>query len=302
MMRWFRWLPVLGLCFVAFGCSDDTRSRDVGTDTGVRGDAGPDACSGDACGDASAERCDETGECSEAGEVCGELRDDGDETRAYCTPADEEAPFELGEQCESFDDCRERICLQEQSDECSVVCVDDSQCASGQVCSTLDVGASALGFCISTCQVHDDCTGLDFEEDGESVEHVCSVNFDEGADQYDQVCVRRETVDENDPEAGRLGDRCPGGDNDACQAGLCLKTAIFDGSSCSADDDCDGELVCEETDDGQKECADFEHRCSRLCEDDDDCAGGVDGNELTACDSEVTIDDSQTVSMCTMPR
>ncbi|MFW5966929.1 MAG: hypothetical protein ACOCV2_05390 [Persicimonas sp.] len=309
MMRHANWLVVLVICLGVVACTEDkpTASNapgdDAGADAEVEDDAG-DAEQSDADNDADpGERCDETGECSEEGDLCSELREASDDrVEAYCTEPDEEAPAEIGESCQAAEDCREGLCLEGQSDECSVVCVEDEQCGDGQVCTTLDVDASTLGFCMTECQTHGDCADLDYEEDGEEVEHVCTVHYNEREEHYDQICVQRETVDEDDPEAGRLGDECPEGDNTACQSGMCLETAIFDGTACDDDTDCDDDQVCEENADGRSECADLEFRCSRLCENNGDCQEGVEGNELISCDSDVTIDGSQTVSMCTMPR
>lgn len=260
----------------------------------------------DVCEVVPDERCDQTGTCSDGAQLCSEIRagDEPDTRWAYCTSPDESAPSSLGEQCSSSSDCRSKLCLANQSDTCSVVCVADDQCNPDQICTTFSVGISQMGFCIQGCTDDASCSGLDFTDaDGNLVEHVCTINENTRTDSVDQICVRKNIVDAADPAAGELGDSCS--ETSDCQSGLCLRDTTFSGRTCSSEADCDAGQVCEEVEGGAtKQCADVARLCTRLCDDQTDCTGGVAGNDLTACDSDVDVSISgttDTISACASP-
>ncbi len=262
------------------------------------------------------ERCDDTGTCSDGVRVCSEIRSvSNGEREGYCQFPDSNAPASLGDHCTQTSDCRERICLSGNSDECSVMCAEDSQCAAGQICTTYPVGNSDLGFCNSGCSDNSDCAGLEFtNSNGDLVEHACRINENVREDQVDQICIRKNIVNTNDPDEGLLGDDCEAaaggiGSNSLCQSGACLSIDSPIGGSCNSDSDCSdpgNTMVCRIPKGGTtKECHTRIFRCSRLCDDNGDCSGGIDDNQLTVCDSDVQIQLSsgtvETVSMCAQP-
>lgn len=285
---------------------------DSGTDADIA-DATDAADTSDAGGDADAEtlpeeRCDHTGTCSDGERVCSDVRtDSSNDSEAFCQFPDTSAAGEVGDQCTGASECHSRLCLGGLSDECSVVCINDEQCAAGQVCTTYSVGNSQIGFCNRGCADNDDCTDLDFTDDsGDTVEHVCTLNENTRDDTIDQVCLTKNVVDPDDDTAGLLGDACPSGEGSECQSGQCLRTVTFDGTSCNSASDCEGEQVCEEASgSGEDECGDVAFLCSRVCDDNADCSTGVTDNELTECSADVSITFesglNDTVSMCAKP-
>ncbi|QDG51756.1 hypothetical protein FIV42_13660 [Persicimonas caeni] len=251
------------------------------------------------------DRCDQDGICSDGVRMCNDIRagtSDPQAREAYCGMPDANASGALGDTCEQTSDCRSRICLNGNSDECSVICAADSQCAQGQACTTFNVGTSQLGFCNTACADNSDCGGLDFtDSNGNTVEHVCTTNENTREDAVDQICVRRNIVDPNDSNVGLLGDTCSSGSD--CQSGLCLTNTIYDGTPCSSASDCQSGQVCQvEPQSGQRQCGDQASYCTRVCDDGGDCSGGVSGNALTACDSNIRVTLStgtvDTISAC----
>jgi hypothetical protein len=252
------------------------------------------------------ERCDATGTCSDGVRMCNEVRvgSSGSGREAYCGMTNAGAPGGLGDHCSGQSpqsECRSNVCFNGTSDECTVICADDSQCGAGQICSTFELSGSQLGYCISGCTDNGDCAGLGFTNSAnEDIDHVCATNENTRDDDVDQICVRRLVVDPNDDQVGLLGDTCQSAND--CQSGLCLTNTIYDGTSCSSTTDCQSGQVCEMSPSGVMECGDQAKFCTSICDDGSDCSGGIQGNTLTTCDPGIRMTLStgtvDTISAC----
>lgn len=289
-------------------CTDDQicRSNTVSRD-GL-------SASFDMCESLGEERCDQDGVCSDGLRMCNELYQvsDSDAYEAYCGMPNSDADGELGDTCQGDEQCRSDICLTGMSDECSVICDSDSQCGSGQVCTAYRVGPSTqIGYCVTSCERDNDCSALGFDEGGEAVDHVCNINLNPRENAVDQVCTRREPVDDNGDPLGQLGADCesastPGqGDDALCQGGLCQQNTVFTSTSCDSDSQCDSGELCLEDPDGQKKCGERNYACTRLCSNNDDCTGGESGNTMDTCSPGTAITlpggGSDTIATCSAP-
>ncbi len=246
----------------------------------------------DVCETLADEECDQTGTCSDGVRMCNDLRTDPNNSQvhtAYCGMPDATASGSLGDHCEAQTDCRSRLCLATNSDECSVVCTSNSQCASGQICSTFSLDSSQLGFCTAGCTDNASCSGLNYtDSNGNTVDHVCTINGNTRNNSVDQICTRRNIVDPNDSSVGALGDSCQSTAD--CQTGLCLTNTVYNGQPCSTAADCASGQVCDTAPSGGgKQCGDRAFYCTRICNDNTDCSGGVSGNPLTVCDSNIGV-------------
>jgi hypothetical protein len=257
----------------------------------------------DMCETLTDERCDQTGTCSDGVRMCNQIRvaGSGSGREAYCGMTNPSAAGGLGDHCAQRSECRSNMCFNGTSDECTVICANDSQCGTGQICSTFNLDGSQLGYCINGCSDNDDCAGLSFTNgSGDTVDHVCATNENTRDDDVDQICVRRNIVDPNDADEGLLGDTCQTGND--CQSGLCLTNTIYNGVSCSSTADCQTGQVCETSPNGSMECGDQAQYCTRICDEGTDCSGGIQGNTLTSCDTDIRMTLSSgtvdTISAC----
>ncbi len=227
----------------------------------------------DVCETLADQQCASSDDCSDGVRVCSDVRDVGGVDTAYC-----EFPrtggAQLGTQCTAFSDCRENICLSGLSNECSVVCDEDQDCGSLQGCTTF----GDLNYCNSLCSDNTDCAANG---------NVCTINSDVIANDVDQICTEPIGVAD-------LGALCTtGGD---CLTGLCLRTLNYNATTCTDDSECNAAMneTCECPIDQPgcttgKSCATIERRCTALCDDGGDCSGGVTGNELTSCNSDIFV-------------
>lgn len=269
----------------------------------------------DVCETLADERCDQTGTCSDGVRMCNDIRNVSSNPQTYegyCGMPNNQASGGLGDHRASANDCRSRLCSAGTSDECSVICASDGQCAASQICTTLGFQNSPtqMGFCRTSCTDNASCAGLDFtDSNGNDVEHVCTFNENVNDNDIDQFCTRSIEVDPNDPTVGLLGDDCTGtnggADNSMCQTGLCLRNTVFNGTSCTTAADCAGGQVCDTNENGVKQCGDRDFFCTSICDDAGDCSGGVAGNPLTACDPNISVTlssgDEDAISACATP-
>jgi hypothetical protein len=263
----------------------------------------------DMCETLPDERCDQTGTCSDGVRMCNEIRLDSSGTgrEAYCGMTNPGAAGGLGDHCAQPPECRSDMCLAGLSDECTVICTTDSQCGTGQICTTFSLDGTQLGYCVSACSDNNDCAGLEFtNSSGDTIDHVCSFNTNTRDNDVDQMCVRRNIVDPNDSTIGLLGDDCEGTNNDAensmCQSGMCLTHDAPTGTACSDASGCTTGQVCKvPKGGGTKQCHDRTFGCSRVCDDNGDCSGGISGNLMTECASDITYAGTHQVSACALP-
>ena len=225
--------------------------------------------------------CTSSDSCTDGVRVCGDLRQNA--TSGLITPHCRfpiSGGAQLGQACSASSDCREGICLQSVG-QCTVVCADDMNCAlsANQICTSMSfTGASNhVDLCAPGCTDNASC----------APGSVCTINQDLTRDDIDQIC-------EPPIGTGLLGDPCSGGSG--CDTGLCLTTYSFTATACSSDAQCSlsaGETCeCPVGDPNcvtGKQCATSTQRCSRLCDDHSDCAGGTVGNQLTSCSTDVSV-------------
>lgn len=264
-------------------CSSNTIDKD-----GVTGDF-------DVCETLPVTICSSSDDCADGVRVCGLIQSTGSSTDAYCTFPNDPPAAQLGTTCTRDNECRENICLT-PSDECSVVCDEDTDCAAAQVCTTYSLSGTAFGFCNRSCSNNTDC------QNG----NVCTINGNTLENTIDTVC-------ESPLGAADLGESCTTGSD--CITGTCLTTSIFDpASSCTTDANCQADEVCKCPVDQPncttgKQCATEELACTRICDPangDSDCVSSFAANRLTECstDTAVTLPDGsgiQRVSTCSAP-
>ena len=226
--------------------------------------------------------CSSTRDCTDGIRACGALRQDAaGDVAAFCAFPNS-GGAQLGSSCTNNVDCRDGLCLG-VNNECSVACALDSDCstAANQVCSSLSFSATNnVEVCMRSCVDNSSCNGGD----------VCTINSDIPNDDIDQVCAEPSG-------AGQLGALCATGND--CITGLCLTTTTFDGRPCTTDAQCTGGAgnagkTCECPVDQPncttgKQCASAQNRCSRICNDNADCIGGITGNPLNACSTDVNV-------------
>jgi hypothetical protein len=235
--------------------------------------------------------CSSTDDCTDGVRVCGLIQSQAGTADAYCTFPNDPPAAQLGTSCARDNDCRENVCLQ-VSDECSVVCDDDMDCGTGQICTAYSVPNNTLGFCNRGCTNNTDC------QNG----NVCTINSNTIDNTVDQVC-------ENVVGAKDLGDSCASGSE--CITGICLTTSIFrQGASCTTDANCNAGEVCKCPIDQPncttgRECATEEQACTRLCDTANgtaDCVSSFAGNRLTVCSTDTVVslpDNSGVVNVAT---
>jgi len=247
----------------------------------------------DICERLGDQQCTSTGACTDGVRVCGDLRQDAQgDVAAFCRFPNSNGA-QLGTSCMANSECREGLCLG-TSNECSVACTQDTDCsaANNQVCTTFSFSQNSdVNLCVRGCTDNASCTGG----------NVCTVSQDVTDNDVDQIC--RTPIGQS-----QLGASCTNGGE--CAEGLCLTTNVYDGVSCTSDAQCSGTKTCEcPIDDPNctngKQCADVSQRCSRLCDDNSDCTGGVAGNALTACNGDVFVSrpngGTKLLSLCGQP-
>lgn len=253
------------------------------------------------------ERCDLTGTCSDGVRMCNQIysgTSNPNAREAYCGMPNQSASGGLGDSCQRNSECRSNICLTGMSDDCSVICTNDSQCGPGQVCTSFREGTSQIGYCMHSCVNNNDCSSLNFTENGALVDHVCNINVNQRQGKVDQLCFRRSNT------GGELGANCEsaaGGqpDSSLCQGNMCLTNTLYSNTSCTSDAQCPSGDVCVPAMTGSgKRCATQTFRCTRLCQGNSDCTGGEPGNQLTSCSQDVTVDmgngNTELISTCSM--
>lgn len=225
------------------------------------------------------ERCTSSGTCSDGVRLCSQFRDTGGSVEAYCQFPNDSASGSLGDSCSAPGDCETNLCLGQITqdrrfpNECSVVCRQNSQCGSDQVCTTLPLQNSDIAACTRKCSSNNDCSSA----------NICQANLNELTDpnSIDTVCTK--------PLSGaNFGETCSA--NNDCQSGLCLSTTTYYTQTCTTDADCSSGRTCEsrpnETDDY---CAEVTSQCTRVCDADSQCSSSGDGNPLDSCDSSITL-------------
>lgn len=231
-------------------------------------------------------QCTSTDDCTDGVRVCGDVQGNAmsglDE--AFCNFPNVGAQ-QLGTACTVSTDCRETICLNNISSECSVVCDKDTDCAAGGACTTF----GNLNFCNTACSDNTDCGAPN---------RYCAINSDVLTDSVDQICV-------NPIGASDIGTVCTSGSE--CLTGLCLRTVTYNNTSCNVDNDCAAfpNHTCEcpinqPNCTTGRECATTNRRCTNLCDDDGDC-----GNGLTDCSPNIFVGTpsggTQNISACSQP-
>jgi hypothetical protein len=214
----------------------------------------------------------------------------------YCEFPNTNATALMGEPCTTPNECRDNVCLS-PAGACSVVCNSDDDCAPGMGCSTYTLSSmgvpTSIGFCIDLCADNGDCSNG----------NLCTINGDVINDDVDQVCEK--PVGTKD-----LGELCASGNE--CNTGLCLRTLNYSTTACTDDSQCATGESCSCPIDNpncavaDKRCATQEFACTRLCNDNTDCAGGAVGNELTECSQDTRVTrpvsmTSKTISTCSRP-
>jgi hypothetical protein len=171
------------------------------------------ATAGTAGGDARL-ACSRAADCPDD-QVCGEPTADGS---FYCVDP-EPTGGELGAACaQSYftTECQDRLCLTGFSDQCTRVCVDDTDCADVDGFGCADMVDAR--YCVQLCDADADCQGG----------QVCSILSNAALDRYDWLCsLPRGTVPAGDPPGGGS---CEGTSNDDCENAFCL-TQTRDGTT-----------------------------------------------------------------------
>lgn len=245
----------------------------------------------DLCERVQDQACSATSDCTDGVRVCGELRSlPGGDVGAFCRfPITNGA--QLGSSCTMDNQCREGICLT-TSNECSVGCSQDTDCATAanQICSSFRFSqTSHVDLCVTGCTDNSSCSNG----------NVCTINPDLSNNDIDQVC-------EAPLGAKQLGELCSNASE--CDTGLCLTTFLFDATPCTTDSQCTAGRTCEcPVNDPNcttgKICAETTQKCSRICDDNTDCAGGAAGNTMTSCSNDVSValpdgNGSKQLSLC----
>jgi hypothetical protein len=222
--------------------------------------------------------CTSSAQCAATGRVCGELRSiAGGGVQAFCRLPNANGA-QLGSPCTQDSQCREGLCNL-STNECSVVCNADANCsaAAGQICASVAfMNSPLLGLCTRSCSDNSSC----------AAGQVCSINPDPPNNDIDQVC--QQPVGPLD-----LGAACNGGGD--CNTGLCLSTLLYTNTPCANDAACGAGNVCRcpveqpNCAAGERRCATVTDRCTRVCDDNGDCAGGAAGNQLTVCSPNIFV-------------
>jgi hypothetical protein len=247
------------------------------------GGAGTD---GGAAGDGGTGTCRSSRDCSE-GRVCSGLSGGGTSVVATCVIPRASPPAQpVGGACSSDGDCREDLCLDGITGECSVVCADSAlDCPASFACTAYYVDQTAIGFCVRGCTRDADCMGG----------NTCTFNSNELQNTVDRVCQRPAGV-------GALGAACASGAD--CRSSVCLFTTIFTGTACTTQADCTAGETCECPQPG---CAPSEMRCiqrfaecTALCGSHSDCAAPL--TDCTGIEIDLPAGTGTTlIPMCTRP-
>ena len=223
--------------------------------------------------------CSDSSSCTDGVRVCSDIRLNASNTyETFCELPNNAAAGQLGDPCTTNSQCRENICL--QGTYCSVICNDDTDCASGQGCTTFGYSSmgtvTQLGFCVDVCTDNTDCSNG----------NICTISPDTIANDVDLICEA--PIGTKD-----LGDTCANGGE--CISGLCLTSFAYNNTQCTSDAQCAQDETCECPVDNpncanaDKRCATTELACTRICDGNEDCSGGVAGNELTECANDVVV-------------
>jgi len=220
--------------------------------------------------------CTSTRECTDGVRVCSDVRVSGTSASVFCQ-VPRATGGALGATCAMDSACRSDLCLT-ATDTCSVACTLDSDCSAtaNQVCTTYAFGNERVNTCIRGCTDNGACSGGD----------ICTINGDTLTNDLDQICF---------PPIGAstLGATCNGSAD--CDTGLCLNSRVTrQGSSCVTDAGCLAGETCEcpVAQPGcttGRVCGTSTLKCSRLCDSPSDCVGGVAGNTLTTCNTDVFV-------------
>ncbi|MBI2376185.1 MAG: hypothetical protein HYV07_19485 [Deltaproteobacteria bacterium] len=217
--------------------------------------------------------CDANSDCTNGNRVCGDLRVLAAVT-PYCV-AQNSTGLARGSACTTDDQCRERIC-HFGSDECTVVCGQDSDCGAGFVCNHIryNPGNVNIGLCVRTCGDDGACRAS-------SPGNVCTVTSDSLSNQAKVVCSAPSG-------AGALGSPCT--NSSQCQSGFCFTSQAY-GASCSTSATCPFGFTC-----NGGTCFAQHQLCTAVCDNNADCASG---GPFSSCQP---IDVSGTsVNLCTLP-
>lgn len=143
--------------------------------------------------------CTSNLDCTDGVRICADIRTLNNTTQGYCSfPNPAGAP--TGTNCTADSQCHSEFCLS-ITDQCTLLCSNNSQCGGGnQICTTY----SGLGACVPSCTSNSDCTPG----------HSCAVNNNTNTNSFDYVCERN--VGPNP-----LGTQVPVNDN-SCQSGLVI--------------------------------------------------------------------------------
>ncbi len=256
-------------------CAGDQICRENTIDRGM--------ASGDfrVCETLAERECTDSGTCPDDVRTCSRLEETGsNRIGAFCQFPNDSAPGSLGDSCDGHDACRSSLCLGQITqderfiDHCSVACRQDSQCADGQICTSLLLENSDVAACTRPCSSNAECAGS----------NVCQVNLSRLTDpnSIDTICTK--------PRMGAgFGDTCQ--QNADCRSGLCLNTYAFNATTCTGDADCSGGRSCEYyAQANEQRCAEIESQCTRVCDDGSTCSPGGDGNPLDYCGSSVSLE------------
>ncbi|MFB6372669.1 MAG: hypothetical protein ABEN55_06065, partial [Bradymonadaceae bacterium] len=108
------------------------------------------------------EKCTSSGSCSDGIRRCNDVRQSANnQIDAYCKFPNSGASGSLGNSCSQNADCKSGLCAGQLGtpirDVCSVACVSDSQCASGQTCASLPFSNTDVATCTKPCSYNGDC-------------------------------------------------------------------------------------------------------------------------------------------------
>lgn len=244
------------------------------------------------------EDCTISGTCTDGLRICGDIRRVNGDIRIFCQLPNSNGS-QLGTSCMSDNDCREGLC-HPFTKECSVGCANSNDCSqtAGQICTAYRFSmTNIVSLCTESCTDNTSCSNG----------NVCTLNGNVNTNDYDQICQ------EPNANGKDLGDTCA--TSNECLTGVCLTTQVYDpnGNTCTSDTQCNQAMgqqcVCPVNDpncQAGKRCAEISNRCTRVCDDNTDCLGGIANNPLTSCAPDVFVQlpngsGSKQVSMCAQP-
>lgn len=243
------------------------------------------------------ENCTHSGTCNDAVRVCSELRPNNqNQYEAYCQFPNSNASGQLGDSCSKHIDCNSGLCLGDVTgsplpSKCSVACRQDRQCGSNQICTSIPSSSNSdVAICTEPCSVTGDCSGS----------NTCQINENRMTNPYSV-----DTICEDPPGSKQFGEKCGGGGG-ACKSGLCLNTYTFkpndpnDQQCTPGAGNCPSGWGCHQDPNRNDDyyCAEEERRCTKLCQRDGDCSGGVSGHPLDSCGKvQTTLSDGTTTEI-----